>query len=47
MGQRYQFDRPFVIDSSAATTTFGLELEPLDEALRDTTRLLSEDQPKS
>jgi nucleoside-diphosphate-sugar epimerase len=44
---RYQFDRPFVIDSSAATTTFGLEPEPLDEALRDTARLLSENQPKS
>lgn len=38
---RYQFDRPFVIDSSAATTTFGFEPEPLDEALRDTARLLS------
>lgn len=37
---RYQFDRPFVIDSSAATTTFGLEPEPLDESLRDTARLL-------
>jgi hypothetical protein len=44
---RYQFDRPFMIDSSAATMTFGLEPEPLDEALRETARLLAENQPKS
>ena len=30
----YQFDRPFVLDSSAATRTFGLEPTPVDEALR-------------
>ena len=29
---RYQFDRPFVLDSSAATETFGLEPTPFDEA---------------
>jgi nucleoside-diphosphate-sugar epimerase len=32
---RYQFTRPFVIDSSATTEMFGLEPTPLDEALRD------------
>jgi nucleoside-diphosphate-sugar epimerase len=32
----YQFRRPFVLDSSAATTTFGLEPTPLDTALRET-----------
>jgi nucleoside-diphosphate-sugar epimerase len=32
----YQFSRPFVIDSSAATETFGLKPEPMDEALRET-----------
>ncbi len=37
---RYQFVRPFVIDSSAATATFGLEPEPLDDALRETARSL-------
>lgn len=30
---RYQFDRPFVLDSSACTATFGIEPTPLDEAL--------------
>jgi nucleoside-diphosphate-sugar epimerase len=30
---RYQFDRPFVLDSSACTVTFGIEPTPLDEAL--------------
>jgi nucleoside-diphosphate-sugar epimerase len=29
----YQFYRPFVLDSSAATRTFGLTATPLDEAL--------------
>jgi nucleoside-diphosphate-sugar epimerase len=33
---RYQFTRPFVIDSSATTTELGLRPIPLDEALRDT-----------
>ena len=30
---RYQFDRPFVLDSSACTSTFGIEPTSLDEAL--------------
>jgi nucleoside-diphosphate-sugar epimerase len=33
---RYQFTRPFVIDSSATTQAFGLTPVPMDEALRDT-----------
>jgi nucleoside-diphosphate-sugar epimerase len=33
---RYQFERPFVLDSSRATATFGIEPTPLDEALRAT-----------
>jgi nucleoside-diphosphate-sugar epimerase len=33
---RYQFTRPFVIDSSATTEAFGLMPTALDEALRDT-----------
>jgi nucleoside-diphosphate-sugar epimerase len=37
---RYQFDRPFVLDSSAATDTFGLKPEPMDQALRETADLL-------
>ncbi|MFD0998087.1 NAD-dependent epimerase/dehydratase family protein [Ohtaekwangia kribbensis] len=37
---RYQFDSPFLIDSNAATATFGLKPEPIDEALHDTARLL-------
>jgi len=32
---RYQFTRPFVIDSSATTQMFGLEPVPMDDALRD------------
>jgi nucleoside-diphosphate-sugar epimerase len=32
---RYQFNRPFVIDSSATTDTLGLTPIDLDEALRD------------
>jgi nucleoside-diphosphate-sugar epimerase len=31
----YQFDRPFVLDSSACTATFGIGATPLDEALAD------------
>ena len=31
---RYQFGRPFVLDSSACTATFGIEPTPLEEALR-------------
>jgi len=37
----YQFNGPFVLDSSAATATFGLEPTPLDEALRETARALA------
>lgn len=32
----YQFRRPFVIDSSAVTQTFGIQPTPLDDALRET-----------
>jgi nucleoside-diphosphate-sugar epimerase len=32
---RYQFTRPFVLDSSATTQAFGLQPTPMDEALRD------------
>jgi nucleoside-diphosphate-sugar epimerase len=33
---RYQFERPFVLDSSLVTRTFGLVHTPVDEALRET-----------
>lgn len=33
---RYQFDRPFLLDSSAATTHFALDPTPTAEALRET-----------
>ena len=33
---RYQFERPFVLDSSAFTATFGIEPTPMDEALAAT-----------
>jgi nucleoside-diphosphate-sugar epimerase len=39
---RYQFDSPFIIDSSAAMAAFGLKPEPIDEALRDTARILKD-----
>jgi nucleoside-diphosphate-sugar epimerase len=29
----YQFDRPFVLDSSACTAAFGIDPAPLDDAL--------------
>jgi len=32
---RYQFTRPFVIDSSMTSETFGLQPTPMDAALRD------------
>ncbi|MFK3982919.1 NAD-dependent epimerase/dehydratase family protein [Micromonospora sp. NPDC050397] len=32
----YQFDRPFRLDSSAATARFGIEPTPYDDALRET-----------
>jgi nucleoside-diphosphate-sugar epimerase len=33
---RYQHDRPFVMDSSDFTATFGAKATPLDEAWRGT-----------
>ncbi|MFI7065996.1 NAD-dependent epimerase/dehydratase family protein [Kribbella sp. NPDC050124] len=33
---QYQWHRPFVIDSTAATVAFGIEPTPTDEALRET-----------
>jgi len=33
---RYQFDRPFVVDSSAFESTFGIAPTPIDEALEAT-----------
>jgi nucleoside-diphosphate-sugar epimerase len=36
----YQFDRPFILDSSETAKTFGLQPEPMDEALRETAQLL-------
>lgn len=33
---QYQLQRPFVLDSSAATATFGIDPAPTDEALRET-----------
>lgn len=38
---RYQFERPFVMDSSAATTTFGLAATPWDDTLTTTLRALA------
>jgi nucleoside-diphosphate-sugar epimerase len=32
----YQFERPFVMDSSRAESTFGLAATPIDDVLRDT-----------
>ena len=31
----YQWDRPFILDSTLVTKTFGIEPRPLDDALRD------------
>ena len=36
----YQFARPFVMDSTAATSTFGLRPRRMDEALREVAELL-------
>ncbi|MER7330231.1 MULTISPECIES: NAD-dependent epimerase/dehydratase family protein [unclassified Micromonospora] len=36
----YQFDRPFVLDSTAATATFGIDPTPLDEVLAETVTAL-------
>ena len=33
---RYQFDRPYLLDSSAFQATFGMAPTPLDEALAET-----------
>jgi nucleoside-diphosphate-sugar epimerase len=33
---RYQFDRPFILDSTAFETTFGMAPTPIDEALEAT-----------
>lgn len=33
---RYQFTRPFVLDASTTTATFGIKPSPLDDVLRDT-----------
>ncbi len=33
---RYQFDAPFVVDSTAAQTTFGLAATPMETALSET-----------
>ncbi|HEX8005146.1 MAG TPA: NAD-dependent epimerase, partial [Trebonia sp.] len=33
---RYQFDRPFVLDSSAFQRTFGLAPTPMDYAIKAT-----------
>jgi hypothetical protein len=33
---QYQFRKPFVLDSTAATAAFGIKPRPLDDALRET-----------
>jgi hypothetical protein len=33
---RYQFDRPFVVDSSAYSARFGEEATPLDDQIQTT-----------
>ena len=33
---QYQFRKPFVLDSTAATEAFGINPTPLDDALRET-----------
>ena len=40
---QYQYRRPFVLDSSATTTTFGIEANPLEESLRETVAWLKSD----
>ncbi|MGF6975560.1 nucleoside-diphosphate-sugar epimerase [Paraburkholderia sp. JPY465] len=37
---RYQFAQPFILDSTASTQVFGLAPMPIEEALRDTARML-------
>ena len=33
---QYQLQRPFVLDSSAATVAFGIQPTPTDQALKET-----------
>jgi hypothetical protein len=33
---QYQFRKPFVLDSTAATEAFGISPAPLDDALHET-----------
>ncbi|TDC69312.1 NAD-dependent epimerase/dehydratase family protein [Actinomadura sp. GC306] len=42
---RYQFDRPYVLDSSAFETTFGTAPTPLDDALRTVIAVRREPAP--
>ncbi|WP_280261081.1 NAD-dependent epimerase/dehydratase family protein [Nocardia abscessus] len=44
---RYQFDRPFVLDSSAATAAFGIEPTPTVESLRATITALRAEEATS
>ncbi|TYL41151.1 NAD-dependent epimerase [Dickeya sp. ws52] len=37
---RYQFDQPFILDSTASSRVFGIVPTPIEEALRDTARML-------
>jgi nucleoside-diphosphate-sugar epimerase len=37
---RYQFERPFVLDSTAVTETFGLKPTPIDDAIAETVAAL-------
>jgi nucleoside-diphosphate-sugar epimerase len=43
----YQFTSPFVMDSTAATTTFGLHPQPIDEALREAAALTREEMAEA
>jgi nucleoside-diphosphate-sugar epimerase len=43
---RYQFDMPFVVDSSAAQSTFGLAPTPMAKALEETVSWYSEQRAK-
>jgi hypothetical protein len=37
---RYQWDRPFVMNSATTQDTFDLKPEPLDDALREAAQLI-------
>ncbi|WP_418960617.1 NAD-dependent epimerase/dehydratase family protein [Streptomyces tritici] len=39
---QYQFRRPFVLDSSAATDAFGIEPRPIEDSLRETVAWLAD-----